>query len=353
MNNDQPGHRIPWLTILFVLAALWAFFKISADNNPNIIAPMAGNAANYLSPAAPPMRDESMSQATYGSGSAPAYPAMAEMAPQPAMYPDYNYGGQAAAKDTREFNKIYFNASMRTRDVPGLTKLVETTVRGNGGRVDQISSSEKSGYVSFVVPKDEFDDFREQIESFVDWRFLTISINSQNMLPQKQGIEEQQDYTKMSIDQLNSARKTENSDYAKKKAGIQTQIDANDRESAMLSDALVNANDATRPNILSRQMSLTSANTELRKSMASLEQSHLNSINSIDAQIKYMNSNMDRLEKQDQNLMDDVETVSGNISVNWISLWEIIHAYLPGYWIPGLLLALALAAHWWHRKKLA
>lgn len=268
------------------------------------------------------------------------------------MLPPYPYGGTTLnANDTREYNKIYYNASMQTRDVPKLVKRVETVVRGHDGRVDSITSADKYGSVGFVIPQSEYDQFRDELESLVNARFLKVSINSQNMLPQKQAIEKQQDYTNMSLDQLSSARKKEIADYNKKKGDIQYQIDANDRESALLQQEFSNADQAARANITSRQMTLITEQSNLKSQLSTLEKTHLNAINSIDAQVRYQEGNSDALQKQDQALLDDVATVNGTISVQWISLWQMAQIYLPGYTIPGILALFAIISYWWERRR--
>ena len=353
MNNDHPRHSIPWLAVLLVLAAIYAFIQISNEGRNGLIMYGVSNSSSIISPsvgAPAPEYEPRAAQSAKGEAIVPQMMQASDSVMAPAPYPSPG-GSTPPATDTRELNKIYYNASLKTRDVNGLAKLVETTVRGNGGRVDQMNTSEKSGSVRFVIPQSKFDAFRDQVESFVDSRFLSVNIDSQNMLPQKQAIEKQQDYTKMNLDQLNVARKTEMSAYASKKAGVQAQIDANERETAMLDKSLQTADVASRPNIVTRQMDLYGETSSLRSQLAALEKSHLGSINSIDAQIRYANGDADALKKQDQNLMDDVATVSGTISIHWMSLWEVVHTYVPGYWIPGILLALALIAHWWHRKK--
>ena len=358
MNQDKPRHRIPWLAVIFGAIALYTFFQIANQGRYGGGVYDVGVSSSNVIPPSAAIAPTSMREA--GGPTNVAYPAdmkaaqgTASMAPTPAMYPNpYPYsGGNPAVTDTREFNKIYYNATMRTRDVPGLTRLIETTVRGNGGRVDNTSSSEKYGSVTFALPQTKFEEFRNEIESFIDWRFLTVNINSQNMLPQKQAIEKQQDWSNMNLDQLNAARKSENATFAQKKSDIQDQIDANDRENAMLQKQLPTTDQNAQQRIVSRGMELVTEQSNLRNQLDALEKSHLNTINSIDAQIRYVNGDLTALKEQDKNLMDDVATVSGTISINWISLWEIAQAYLPGYWIPGIFAALALATYWWHRRK--
>src|SRR3989344_8448981 len=94
-------------------------------------------------------------------------------APARGMYYPYPYPNpDVPVTDTREFLKTYYSASMRTRDVPVLTRRVETTVRGYGGRIDQESSSAQYGYVNFALPQSKYDAFRTELEGFVDSRFF-------------------------------------------------------------------------------------------------------------------------------------------------------------------------------------
>ncbi len=356
---DGPQHKIPWLAIVFGILALLALANISSSNGGPIYNVMQATGFAVPPTATAPSMPERDTMVVQGSAgvSAPSSIAVDEMGkisvgnammPVP-YYPQY--GGTPDAKDTREFNKMYYNANMRTRDVPSLARTLETLVRGSGGRVDQQNSSHDSGYISFVVPQDKFEAFRTEIEKLVDWRFLTVSINQQNLLPQKQAIEKQQDFTKMTIDELTSARKKEVSQYVQKKSDIQYQIDANERELALLANEMKTADQAAQGNIAMRQMQLYSDQSGLKNQISTLEKSHLNTINSIDAQISYQNGNTMALDEQTQNLMDNVATVDGTISLSWLSLWDFAQGYLPGYTIPGLLAALAILSFWWQRRR--
>ncbi len=240
---------------------------------------------------------------------------------------------------------------MMARDVQKLTRRVETTVRGHGGRIDSMSSAEKYGSLSFVISESKFQAFRNELESLVDSRFLTVNINTQNLLPQKQAIEEQRDYTDMNLTEVASARKKATSDYSAKKTEIQYQIDANDREYEMLQVALASADQNTRPNITARQSTLLSEQASLRSQLRTLESTYLATINSLDAQKRYLEQNADALGKQDEVLMEDVATVNGSVSIQWVSFWQVAQLYLPGYSIPGILVFLALVAFMWQRHR--
>src|SRR3990167_11466300 len=153
----------------------------------------------------------------------------------PDMYYPYRYyNPDVPVTDAREFLKVNYNATMQTRDVQGLTRRVETTVRGYSGRIDQESSSPQYGYVSFVVPMSKYDAFRAELESLVDSRFLTVNISSQNLLPQKQSIEEQQKQADNTLADYKAARQSIVNAHASAAKSLQARIDADTEEIANL-----------------------------------------------------------------------------------------------------------------------
>ena len=167
-----------------------------------------------------PMRDGSVSNV---SGSSQGMMAPDMYYPDEYPYPYYNQ--DVPVTDTREFLKVNYNASMQTRDVQGLTRRVETTVRGYNGRIDQESSSPQYGYVSFVVPSAKYDAFRDELEALVGSRFLTVNISSQNLLPQKQSIEEQQKQADSALADYKAARQKVVNAHAGTVQSLQSQID--------------------------------------------------------------------------------------------------------------------------------
>src|SRR3989344_1274871 len=224
--------RISWLTIILALLAVGTFFAISNSNSGYYYpVPMMGGVeytTSYDTVSAPSMARGGFTddlvptsvQSVMGGGMQPDY----------YPYPSPN----VPASDTRELLKVNYNATMQTRDVQGLTRRVETTVRGHSGRIDNISSAKEYGYVSFVVPMSKYDAFRTELEALVGSRFLTVDIQSQNMLPQKQSIEEQQKQADTTLAEQKAARQKLVSAHASTVKSIQAQINANVEELARL-----------------------------------------------------------------------------------------------------------------------
>src|SRR3989344_2365994 len=309
MTNNQfplqsflPWH-LSWLTVILALLTVGTFIAVSGPGGPYPVTMMGrsvGVGYSESSGAVPPMAAGVPSR----NGSVSSMPVY-----YPYPSPD------VPVTDTREFLKIYYNASLRTRDVPGTTRRVETTVRGYDGRIDQQSSSEKYGYVSFALPQSKYDAFRAELEGLVGSRFLTVNISSQNLLSQKVSIEEQQKQADTSLAEYQSARQRLVNAHASAVQALQAKIDAPE----------TTASDRTL-----WQQQLASENATYAKRLASA-----------DANIKYAQEWQKAVQTQDQTLLNTVATVTGTVSIQWIGLWDIAQLYLPGYWIPAIFAALA------------
>jgi hypothetical protein len=266
-----------------------------------------------------------MESGSYTTKAVPPTPAGMPMVDQGVSNVYYPYPNpDVPVTDTREFLKIYYSAQMRTRDVPGLTRRVETTVRGYAGRIDQESVSPKYGSVSFSVSQSKYEAFRTELESMVGSRFLSLNISSQNLLPQKVSIEEQQKQADTALADYKTARQKIVNAHASAAQALQVRI-----------NAVQDANDRA---ILEAQLSKENA-------------SYTTGLARADANIRYGEDWVKAVQTQDQTLLDNVATVSGTVSVQWISLWDIALLYLPGYWIPAIFVALTALSYWRDRRR--
>ena len=57
------------------------------------------------------------------------------------------------------------------------------------------------------------------------------------------------------------------------------------------------------------------------------------------------------MKQQDQNVLDNVATVDGSISFQWVSWREIIQSYLPGYTITLILAILTCISYYFERRR--
>src|SRR3989344_469999 len=334
--TDEPNQRhfswsgISWLTIVLALLTVVTFFAVNETGGRYIISMMeSGGGVAYTNGtmAVPPTAGDIAVRESSAS-SAPSPAMMNSKAYYPDRYPYYNQ--DVPVTDTREFLKVYYSANMRTRDVQGLTRRVVTTVRGYDGRIDQESSSPQYGSVGFVIPQSKYDAFRVELESLVNSRFLTVNVSSQNLLPQKQSIEEQQKQADTSLAGYKATRQNIVSAHANTLKSLQSQIDA-------IASRLATLRAQTQTYDVQIQIqSLSNDLYSLNQQLANENSSYSAQLKNADANIKSAQDWQKAVQTQDQNLLDNVATVNGTFSIQWISLWETAQLYLPGYWIPAI-----------------
>ncbi|MFA6272935.1 MAG: DUF4349 domain-containing protein [Candidatus Paceibacterota bacterium] len=305
--------RVSWLTVVLALLAVGTLVAVSRPGvyyatrmgiDGGMMENSSGSGAVPPSAVDMPMMDGDVSNKYY---------------PYPYPSPD------VPITDTREFLKIYYNASMQTRDVQGLTRRVETTVRGYDGRIDQQSSSPKYGYVNFALPQSKYDAFRAELEDLVGSKFLTVNISSQNLLAQKVSIEEQQKQAETALADYKTVRQKIVNAHASAVQLLQSKIDAAEGKSdelALLNEQLANENTL-----------------------------YAKRLDNADRNIKYGQDWLKAVQTQDQTLLANVATVSGTISIQWISYWAMAQLYLPGYWIPIIFAVLTLLSFLWDRRR--
>lgn len=338
-NNETESHgfrprRVSWLTIVFTLLAIVTFVAVSRSGQYGGGIMEGSRSSGVIPPMAPgvPTKDNGVSnipeQDKMGSGMYYPYP-----------NPD------VPVTDAREFLKVYYNASMRTRNVQGLTSRVETTVRGYGGRVDQESSSPEYGSVSFAVPQSKYDAFRVELENLVGSRFLTTNISSQNLLPQKLSIEEQQKQADVALSDYKTARQKIVSTHANTVQTFQSKIDADEQQLVTLRA------ETQTPQILIQIQAVTDDLSSLKQRLANENTSYTAQLSNADRNIRNAQDWQKAVQTQDKALLDNVATVTGTVSIQWISLWDIVRLYLPGYWIPFIFAALAFLSFLWDRRR--
>ena len=331
-QNSFKFRNLSWLTIVLAVLAIITFILVSPQSGIRYFTtPMMGggvleNSSEVRVSSGAPMMDKNSS---------------GMIAPDYYPYPNPN----VPITDTREFLKIYYNAYMRTRDVSGLTRRVETTVRGYSGRIDQQSSSDKSGYVNFAVPQSKFEAFRDEIESLVEKKFLTINMSSQNLLSQKISIEEQQKQADATLLNYKTARQEIVKNHNNLVQTLQAQIDADNQQIAIL-----RAMPETQQTLIQIQ-TLTNETSSLKQQILNENASYTVNLKNADMNIKYGEDWKKAVQTQDKALMDNVATVSGTISIQWISLWDITRLYLPAYWIPTIFAVLAFLSFLRDRRR--
>ena len=325
--------RIPWLSLALAGVAVVVFFLSAKPITPVVY------------------KDASAPTASGGY----QVPAENSMAPDRGdsflekILPNPQY--DAPITDTREFLKTNYYSTIRSRHVIEQAGRVQTIIRGFGGRVDSQSSSEKSGYISFAVPADKFELFRSEIKSLARGKFYIEQTYSENFLPQKQSIEEQQGQISSDLGRLYTEREVLQASHQKTVANLQYQVNTTAKELAALR-AEVTDDPVRRAQIDARVSELVKQENNLRTRLANENRDYQNKISSLEAQIKNTEDDLARVQREDQNLVDNIATVNGTISLNWISIWELVDLYVPGSPLAWIILFAALGAFFWRHRRI-
>lgn len=251
--------------------------------------------------------------------------------------------------DNREFLKKDYSATLRSRDVPGLVDQVQITVRGFNGRVDGSGSSDKTGFISFVIPVNSLDTFRAQIKSLVASKFYLEQVYTQNLLPQKQSIEQSRSDAEKALGQLQDSRQQLISSHSSTVHSLELRLQAVVKEQSSL-QAEVTQDPVRQAEINARLEQLAKQKLSLQSQLSQENSRYEQQLSSLDSQISYTQTNLENIQKQDQNLTDNVATIQGYIVINWISLWDAADLYLPGPLVAWLFLIAASALYLWQRK---
>lgn len=319
--------RMPWFSFAFAGLAIFVLF----------ITP--GQISRIASPIGPmPLTENTRDQASRKSGAFPI------------TSPYYSYEPNVPAADTREFLKTDYYASMYVRHVTETTQRIQTIIRGFGGRVDFASSSSRWGSVSFVVPADRFDVFRDDIKSLVRARLLTEEISTENLLSQKKSIEQQQEQTQETLAKLKTDRNRFISAHRGTVAAIQSRLDAIGSELAVLQAEVTN-DEARIAQIAARKQELFVEKNAFEARLAAENVEYAKKLNSFNSQIRDTEANLGYFDDQEEELLNTVATVRGTISLSWISIWNIVYLYFPLYWLSLILLVAAAAAYIVHRRR--
>ena len=353
VNVRNPG-KVPWLPLVLASCAVLSFFLVpSLKINPLTTQELSTNSIPTTQPYAAKSEVASPAAAGRAAGLNSAANDLNMQSPAYKKPPTYYIQPEASTpvSDNREFLKISYSATIQTRHVADMDAQIQNSILGSGGRIDSSNSSNDGGYISFVIPADKLDTFRAQLKNFAGYRFITEQTQSDNLLPQKKDIESQQQQTNNSLTQLNSSRDNLIISHNHAVASIQAQQDSIAKQLTALKNQ-VPQNPGQALEIYQQITDLQNQNQALQTRLANENSNYSQELSSYNAQIQDAQNTLSNLSTQTGDLLDNVATVQGTISLNAINLWDVFNTYCPpGYWVSSLLLLGAITAYYVSRRN--
>lgn len=310
------------LAILFLLLGGINFYRVYSDKVRSggggylgLEAASVGVATGLSAPSEGIIDRAKRAVGLSSGGDDMAEPSIAPMPPE--FYP-FPQPQTVPGSDTREYNKTSYYASVKSRQANELAEQMQTMIRGWGGRIDNSTISDKNSYISFVLPKTNLEQLRNQLKNAAGVKFVVESVSSQNLLPQKIDIEKSTNLTTADLAQLESEKSDLTKSHNATLASLNHQLNAAFAE-------LKKLDGPTSTDRVKNQINY------LQKSIASENSLYEQKLNSLNTQIKTAQISLGNLAAQDTNLNDSVESVQGSISFIYVGYWDSANIYLGGY----------------------
>jgi hypothetical protein len=258
------------------------------------------------------------------------------IAPTPSPIYDTPYGeNKITIDDNREFLKIGYRATVKTRNVNRIANRLQTLIRGYGGRIDGAYIDERSASISFVIPKSSFDQFSLELQDMIPSKFLKENINIKNLLSQKQNIENFTSRSTNNLDKFNNEKKELKYNHDEHIKNIQTQINNYYYQLSLLNNEVTTSTTRLKKIDIEKSRlnnNIWYVNQEIKKENTQFDKE----LAEYDKKIEYETKKLASLSEEDQNLTNKIETVEGHISIDWINLYELIDLYIPIYFSIGI-----------------
>jgi hypothetical protein len=256
--------------------------------------------------------------------------------------------------DTREFLKVNYSSQIKTRDVPQTVLDVVLTIENAEGRIDNMQSARTSGYVNFVIPKRNLFEFRSRIEDIAHAKLYTESTSSSNLLGSKQDIEGRTEEGESRLGTLIAQKATLDRAHSARVYSLNSRLRSLGSQIRAINDLQSNTppEDFVTLGRLAEQLQiLTSELVSLQADLSNENKKYDRESSTLETEISRANENLGNLAVEDQSFTNDIETVSGYISIRWVNLWELGEAFSPTpMWVNTAVVVLML---WWlaERKK--
>lgn len=269
----------------------------------------------------------------------------------PSVQSPYPYFEETTSiKDTREFMKVNYGAELKTRNVKDAIRDVKNAINDADGRIDNLNETTKYAYVSFVIPKSNLNNFKDEIESITNEKLYTENISSQNLLSQKQSIEQQQETARASLVELQNKQKDLIGKHTQAVSNLQNEIIYIQNQLISVRATIdITSDEDTLVTLRNQEYDLSQQETSLKQSLNSENLSFNTKNQNLKNQIENINTQIKNINKQDVQFAENIETVNGYVSINWISLWDMAKIFSPIH--PTIIIIILVLLVWYYLRR--
>ena len=248
---------------------------------------------------------------------------------------------EVSINDTREFLKINYSATLKTRNTVETVKKAEDVVRASGGRVDGASDAESSSYVKFSVPAAQFENFQNQIKGLVNARLFSEEKSVTNMLSKKQDIEAGQNDAQSKISEIKSRKAKIVKNHNEIVASNDDQLAQLEIEVRDLKIEYQKAKPSRKTAILVRLSEITAEENVILLDYDTEDADFSAKVSVVNKELESAGATIDEINAQDVSFTEDIATVDGTLYIEHVNIYEFADAYVPGPLIAWILLLTA------------
>lgn len=251
--------------------------------------------------------------------------------------------------DTREFMDTEYYATINSRDVYDDSEKTLTLLRGNGARIDSANQSTRYARISFAMPKSSLEKMIGELKELVPGKFYVESTQSENLLKQKQSIEEEEKSAEQELERLEDQRQDVIDSYTQNINMWKDALDSANRKIESINKEKASTFEPGKIELLSLEFSKEqAAKLKAESKILMFESQYEIDLETADKRISEQQAAIQKLDEEDTALVQKTEVVTGTISLQWISVWGILNLYLP---VRPILITLIIMGAWYLLAK--
>jgi predicted nucleic acid-binding Zn-ribbon protein len=246
--------------------------------------------------------------------------------------PQYFNQGNGTISDMREFMKVSYSGNIKTHDVRDTMREARSIIRDADGRIDNENINDRYASIRFVIPKKNFEEFQDDMSENFNTKLYTESTTSENLLSEKQSIEERvtgtQDALATAKEEQAALKKAHNARVASLNSRIGTiQSRLTTIRSGPLSDPSTPSQ--YRDQLQEETATLSTEENTLRSQLQSENADYSNKNSALADQIASYEEQLKGLTGEGQEFVEKIETVEGTVTANFTSYWGIFKEFSP------------------------
>lgn len=274
----------------------------------------------------------SMSTARLGSAGMANSPVASSARGREAAYPpQYFNQGNGTISDMREFMKVYYDGQIKTHDVRDTMRDVRSIVRDADGRIDSETVNDRYGSIRFVIEKKNFEEFQDDMAASFNTKLYTESTTSENLLSEKQSIEERTDQARTALTTVKDEQAALKKAHTARVASLNTRIGAVQKSLSSIRINLSNTTPSSEEHntLVQSENTLIAEENTLRSQLQSQNSDYSNKNSALADQVTMYEDTLKGLDNDEEEFADKVETVEGTVTAQFTSWWGIFKEFSP------------------------